>query len=105
MSYDALLINFAKVVQVTTPDGWMEPLKTVGDPQPCRIMWRNRLVKDFKGEEVLSIAKIFFKKDATFGHEDQLQLDVEAYAINHPIVDVNKPQNSVAHHHTEVFIS
>jgi len=105
MSFDSLLINKMRVAQVTA-DTWSEPTDTVGVAIPCRIMYETRLMKDYKGEEVLSAAKIFIKPEhITFEHEDQLQLDIESYATNHPIITIKKPQNSVHVHHAEVWVS
>lgn len=106
MTFESLLINHAKVVQITAADKWLDPTKTVGAAIPCRIMYETRLMKDYKGEEVLSTAKLFFMpEDITFAHEDQLQLDDESYAVNHPIIVIRKPQNSLHIHHAEVWIS
>lgn len=106
MSFASLLINHMKVVQVTAADVWMEPSDAEGDAIPCRIMYETRLMKNYKGEEVLSAAKIFCKPEhITFEHEDQLQLDIESYATNHPIIIIKQPQNSVAIHHAEIWIS
>lgn len=106
MSFDGLLINHMKVVQVSAAgDEWCEPTKTPGDPIPCRIMYDTRLMKDYKGEEVMSAAKLFVKPEhITFEHEDQLQLDIESYAIKHPIIIIKQPQNSVIIHHAEVWV-
>jgi len=104
MSFDSLLINHMRVAQVAFGT-WGEPTKTAGPTLPCRIMYDTRLMKDYKGEEVLSAAKIFCKPEhITFEHEDQLQLDIESYAKNHPIITIKKPQNSVAIHHAEIWI-
>lgn len=106
MSFNSLLINHAKVVQITALDKWGEPTETTGPAIPCRIMYGNRLVRDYKGEEVLSVAKLFFKPGhLTFGHEDKLKLDDDGYSFMHPILKVVKPQNSVHIHHGEVYIS
>lgn len=106
MSFDSLLINHFKVVQVSAADKWIEPSEAVGPALPCRIMYETRLMKDYKGEEVMSAAKLFIKPaDITFAHEDKLQLDDESYAIDHPIIVIKKPQNSVHVHHAEVWIS
>ena len=106
MSFDSLLINHAKAVAVTATDKWMETTGVAGSALKCRIMYGNRLIRDYKGEEVLSAAKLFFKPgDVTFSHEDKLQLDIEAYGFNHPILKITKPQNSVHIHHAEVWIS
>lgn len=105
MSFNSLLINKAKVVQSVTGD-WGEPAETVGPALPCRIMYGNRLVRDYKGEEVLSAAKLFFKPEhLTFGHEDKLKLDDDGFAFNHPIIIIRKPQNSATIHHGEVWIA
>jgi len=104
MSFDGLLINHMKVAAITV-DEWIEPTDAVGDEIPCRIMYDTRLMKDYKGEEVLSFAKIFCKPEhITFFHEDQLQLDIESYALDHPIIIIKQPQNSVAIHHAEVWV-
>lgn len=105
MSFNSLLIDHMRVVQVVG-DTWSEPTDTVDDAIPCRIMYDTRLMKNFKGEEVLSFAKIFVRPEhITFEHEDQLQLDIETYAKNHPIITIKQPQNSVILHHAEVWIS
>lgn len=104
MSFAGLLINHMKVANVSV-DTWLEPTDVVGDALPCRIMYDTRLMKDYKGEEVLSAAKIFCKPEhILFFHEDQLQLDIEGYAKNHPIIIIKQPQNSVAIHHAEIWI-
>ncbi len=104
MSFDGLLIDHMKVVQVAK-DLWQRSTKTVSDALPCRIMYDTRLMKNFKGEEVHSAAKLFVKPgDITFEHEDQIQLDIENYAKNHPIIIIKQPQNSVIIHHAEVWI-
>lgn len=105
MSFDSLLINKMKVAQVTV-DTWGEPTDAVAPAIPCRIMYDTRLMKNYKGEEVLSAAKIFVKPEhITFEHEDQLQLDIESYAKNHPIIIIKQPQNSVHIHHAEIWVS
>lgn len=105
MSFDSLLIDHMRVVSLTV-DEWSEPTESVGAAIDCRIMYGNRWVKDFRGEDVLSVAKIFCKPaDITFSHEDFIQLDDESYLKNHPIVKLVKPQNSVQIHHGEVWIS
>lgn len=104
MSFNGLLINHMKVVQVAK-DLWQRSTKTVSAALPCRIMYDTRLMKNFKGEEVHSAAKMFVKpEDITFEHEDQIQLDIETYAKNHPIIIIKQPQNSTKIHHAEVWI-
>ena len=104
MSFASLLINHMRVVQVTI-DQWQKPTKVIGPALPCRIMYDTRLMKNYKGEDVLSAAKIFVKPiHITFAHEDKLQLDIESYSFDHPIIIIKQPQNSVAIHHAEVWV-
>lgn len=104
MSFDSLLINHMRVVQVTIGP-WQRQTKVVSDPIPCRIMYDTRLMKDYKGEDVLSAAKVFCKPEhITFEHEDKIQLDIEGYAQDHPIIIIKQPQNSVHIHHAEVWL-
>jgi len=105
MSFASLLINHLRVVQVAAADVWSEPADAVGPAIPCRIMYDTRLMKNYKGEEVLSAAKIFVKPvHITFHHEDQIQFDLEGYGKNHPIIIIKQPQNSVHIHHAEVWV-
>ena len=104
MSFDSLLINHMRVVQITVGT-WLEPTKTPDDPIPCRIMYDTRLMKDYKGEEVLSAAKVFVKPEhISFHHEDQLEFDIEGYEVYHPIIIIKQPQNSINIHHAEVWV-
>lgn len=105
MSFNSLLIDHMKIVSITV-DEWLEPTESVSAAIKCRIMYGNIWVKDFKGEDTLSIAKIFCKPaNITFDHEDFIQLDDEGYAKNHTILKIVKPQNSVHIHHGEIWIS
>jgi len=109
MSFNSLLINHMRITQVVAGDVWGEPKEPadVKPAIPCMIMYDTRLMKDYKGEEVLSAAKIFCKPEhITFEHEDQLQLslDIPIYGIDHPIIIIKKPQNSTKIHHAEVWV-
>ncbi|MCK4792814.1 MAG: hypothetical protein KAV87_54295 [Desulfobacteraceae bacterium] len=104
MSFDSLLINKMKVAQRSV-DVWSEPTDAVAPAIPCRIMYDTRLMKDYKGEEVRSAAKVFVKPEhINFEHEDHLQFDIEGYAISRPIIIIKQPQNSVHIHHAEVWV-
>ena len=104
MSFDSLLINKMRIVQVTK-DVWQRPTKVVSAPIPCRIMYDTRLMKDYKGEDVVSAAKAFCKPEhITFEHEDKIQFDIESYAQDHPIIIIKQPQNSVHIHHAEIWL-
>ena len=104
MSFNGLLINLMKVKSITV-DKWGHKTVAVGSALPCRVMYGNIWVKDFRGEDVLSMAKIFCKPgDITFFHEDFILLNDETYLKDHPIVKLIKPQNSVIIHHGEIWI-
>lgn len=105
MSFDSLLINHMKVVQIKV-DEWSEPTPTIASKILCRIMYHNKLMRDYKGEEVMSAAKIFCKPEhITFSHEDKLQLNIESYRVDHSIIIIKQPQDSVKIHHAEIWIS
>lgn len=104
MSYNGLLINKMKIV-TRIRGGYGSYSESIGSPESCRIMFQNRLITDYKGMEVLSIAKIFCRKSLELSHKDKLQLDLENYKLSHLIAMINKPQNSVGIHHTEVYIT
>lgn len=104
MSFDSLLPNKCKV-KSETPGSWLEPTSITGPKLPCRIEYGNKRIVDFKGEQVLSKACIFFKPShMTFNEADKILLDNENFDREHSILLIDKPQNAVAIHHGEVYI-
>lgn len=101
MSYDALLLNTCSLVN-NTLDKWGDTSATVVTADvACRIMYTNQIVKDFKGQEVVAHAKIFFKKDQTIEYSTLVRIGTD----DRPIVKISKPQDSVEIHHKEVWIT
>jgi len=100
-SYDDLLINTCSLVNDTL-DKWGDVASTVVTAGvKCRIMYTNKIVKDFKGQEVVAHAKIFFKKDQTIAYSTIVRIGTD----DRPIVKISKPQDSVEIHHKEVWIT
>lgn len=100
MSYDSLLINTCDIIQ-RTPDKWGQTSDVIQAGVKCRIMYGNRLVRDFNGEEVLSSAKIFFRSTVNIGHEDMIRFG----GVKHAVLKILRPQDSIAIHHVEVYVA
>ena len=103
MSYDGLLINIC-TIKHRAFDKWGDEKSTSPTLDlnvKCRFMNIIKLVRDFKGEEKISKGKFFFKKDQTIEHQDLISYE----SIDYAILIINKPQNSVHHHHTEVWVA
>jgi hypothetical protein len=100
MSYDGLLINTCTIKRRDF-DKWGDVSSTTLVPnQKCRFMRIIKLIRDFKGEEKISVGKFFFKRNAVLEHQDLILFD----GIDYAILKINKPQNSITHHHTEVWV-
>lgn len=106
MSYNSLLINKVDLIDTTTGP-WLEPIEVIIPNVTCRIMYTNKLIRNYQGEEVLSFAKLFFKPAQTINHMMKVRITdpQDATKIKHPIITITRPQNSTAIHHTEVWIS
>jgi len=107
MSYAGLLINTVDLIDYTK-DVWQEPTEVVTPNVKCRIMYANQLIRDFRGEEVTSFAKLFFLKGQALTHTMKVRItnpDNAAKKTDHPIIKIRQPQDSVKLHHKEVWIS
>lgn len=101
MSYDALLINTSIIYNITN-DKWGARSEITIPNVKCRIMFGNRIVRDFRGEEVRSSAKIFYKANAVINPEDHI--DVDGSGRKRAVLKILKPQDSTAIHHIEVYV-
>jgi len=106
MSYNSLLINKVDLITTTTI-AWGETAEAMIPNVVCRIMYKNRLIRNYQGEEVLSFAKLFFKPAQTINHMMKVRITgpQDVAKIKHSIIMITRPQNSTAIHHTEVWIS
>jgi len=107
MSYNSLLINKVDLISITI-DQYGEPTELITNNITCRIMYTNKLIRDYQGEEVLSFAKLFFKPGQVINHTMKVRITDPQDAtktIDHAIIKITRPQNSTSIHHTEVWIS
>jgi len=100
MSFDALLINTSNLIRLAIED-FGETSETAEADVKCRIEYSNRIVRNFKGEEVVSLAKIFYPPDTDI---DELTL-VEFDGRRHGILRIDRPQDSKKQHHLEVYVN
>lgn len=100
MSYASLLINTCKIIKRKFDKWGQEKSRTTISDVRCRIEYRNRLVRDDRGEEIVSNAQVFFMPDADIAHKDLLEFD----SREHSIILITRSQDSVKIHHLEVDV-
>jgi hypothetical protein len=66
----------------------------------CRIVYANKMVRDFRGELVVSTARVFFLKSVVINDGDRLHFD----GRYHGIQAIDRDQDSVVLHHIEVAV-
>jgi hypothetical protein len=100
MSYDSLLCNTCDLEHNSFAK-WGEPQTPVIESGArCRIEYSNRLIRNFKGEEVLSIARVFFLKIQVISEIDRLFFG----GIWHGIQRIDRVQAFSGIHHIEVWV-
>lgn len=99
MSFDSLLINICDIVDRHTTD-WSEETETIQLGIVCRIEYGNKWIRSYKGETVLSTARIFYKPTTVIGFQSRVRFD----GRDHAVLNISKPQDSVAIHHLEVYV-
>ena len=100
MSYDSLLIHTVDLISKTVGK-WNKATETTESDVTCRIMRRVQIIKNNRGEEIASYAKIFFKASQTIGETTRIKID----GREHPVIKIDKPSDSIAIHHVEVWVS
>jgi len=90
----AYMVDDLTIIRYGGYDSWNQPLATEAVPVKGKIEYKTRLVKDLKGEEVVSSASVLLP-EAVDGvlfrdliHEDILKFDGVEYAI----IRINKPK-------------
>jgi len=90
-------------------DKWGEPKSPTLVDAKGYIKYKMRLVRNIKGEEVVSIAMIYFSKtdmDAllsrTLLHMDRIQTSIESYS--HAIIQIDTPK-AFSDPHYKVYIA
>jgi hypothetical protein len=100
MTYASLLINTCSVIHRTL-DKWGAVISEVTIPNvKCRIEYKTRLIRNMKGEQVISYAHVFFLTSANIDHNDRLYFDGREWSI----LRFERQQDSVNVHHKEVFV-
>jgi hypothetical protein len=101
MSFDSLSGINTCLIETKTKDKWGNVISTaISAPQKCRIEYSNRIVRDFKGQEVLSTATIFFRASIVVVEGQRLFFDGRWHGIQ----KISRPQNSTVLHHREVWV-
>jgi len=101
MSFNSLSGINTCLIETKVKDKWGKVVTTtVSAPQPCRIVYSNRIVRDFKGQEALSTATVFFKASIVVVEGQRLYFDDRWHGIQR----ISRPQNSTAIHHREVSV-
>jgi hypothetical protein len=67
----------------------------------CRIEYGNRLITDWHGEQVLSVATVFFKKGAAVNNDTLVRIDGRDHAVAQILIE----QDSFGAHHKEALIT
>ena len=101
MSYDSLLINTGSLVEYVKDKWGKKTSENVTAGVVCRIMEGFYKITDEKGEERISSAKVFFKSTEVVG----THLYFRYGGVDHGIIKVLKPQDSVALHHIEAYLA
>jgi len=100
MSYAGLLINTCDAENLVVQDKWSEPTTAIVLGLKCRIEYANRIIRNYKGEEVRSVATVFFLKGVNISETTRLFFDGRWHGIQL----ITREQNSVALHHVEVAV-
>jgi hypothetical protein len=101
MSFDSLLIDTSDIIDRVL-DKWGGLVsETVTPAVPCRIEYKNRLLRDFKGEEVLSYAQVFYRPDVALSQNSRIRFDGKEWSP----IRLERQQDSVGIHHIEVWVS
>jgi len=93
------LVDDITVIQHQKEDQWGEPLPDVKIAVKGKIEYKTRLVRDLRGEEVVSSAMVMLaNRDLT--HADRLKFD----GIEHSILRIDKPK-AFSDPHLEVYVA
>jgi len=104
MSYASLLIHKCTRIRRTPIDKWGNYAETATPDIACRIEHGTRMVRDFKGEEVLSSARIFFLSSEDLEPTDRLRFQDGNDTRNHGILRIERQSDSANLHHIEVSV-
>ena len=84
---DAYLTDTVVLVRRTGTVTWGNRSETETSVK-ARVEWKNRMVRDFKGEQVVSSASVLLKSQ-TLNAGDRIKID----DIERPILSIGKPKS------------
>lgn len=99
---NAYLVETIHILRRPNPpfDAWGEPLPVTTIEVNAYTDWKNRLVRDKKGEQVLSRALVYLHYDGQLTNEDRLLIS----GVEYPIMQVNELKDFSTDHY-EVYIA
>ena len=99
---NAYLVETIQILRRPNPpfDSWGEPLPQAALTVKAYTDWRNRLVRDKKGEQVLSRALVYLHYDGLLTNEDRLLIA----GVEYPIIQIGEIQD-FSRDHYEVYIA
>ena len=100
MSFNSLLINEISIITKSRTD-WGDETETLATGVKSRVMFNNQVVRDFRGEEVVSVGKVFLKPDEIVKADSIIIID----GVRYSVLKINRPQNSATKHHIELYIA
>ena len=91
------LIDTVTIKNLVSLDQWNEPTWTTVDVK-ARVEWQNKLIRNDKGEQVVSAALVYFDSDVSgLTIDDRIIID----GVEHVIMRVDKKTDfSVSHYET-----
>lgn len=82
--FDAYMTDTVILVKRASSTSWGEASETETSVK-ARVDWKNRMVRDFKGEQVVSSAVVYLN-DTTLNAYDRIKID----SIERPILSIQK---------------
>lgn len=100
MTYPSLLINTCDVIHRILDKWGALVSETPEYGVKCRWEYKTQLIRDSKGEQVISYAEVFFLASANIGHNDRLRKDGRDWSI----LKFERQQDSSSVHHKEIYV-
>jgi len=77
----AYLTDPVAIVKAGVPDTFNERPDPVVTPTMGYIEWKSKLIRNVKGEEVVSSGSVLMRFDATLSHADKIRIGDVDYSI------------------------
>lgn len=75
------MIDPISVVKAGTPDAFNKRAAATVTPTLGYVEWASKLVRDLKGDQVVSSGNVLMRYDATLTNSDQIRIDGRDYQI------------------------